>query len=196
MAMPQHCRRHHPHASTTLCLTLNGTSGRSLLSPLILSKTAAWLENTDPLSADPRVPFFERGNDRDSELETDNSSWTEETTPKGAGKGTRKTPPRPHLVFKRQWYFTGADPDHYPSVPHGHHSSPNRKWPKLNPYTGRVFVEKHQERIKQRLSKLDMQLLWRDEKFRNFCRQHILWYLEAHPDYTLPVRRPLRLPRW
>lgn len=41
------------------------------------------------------------------------------------------------------WYFTKSDPDPYPSTPHGHFQSANNPWPKLNPYTGRVFDAKH-----------------------------------------------------
>jgi len=50
----------------------------------------------------------------------------------------------------RLWVFTKADPDSYPSVPHGHFKSQNQKWPKLNPYTGRVFSSKHQEDKKRK----------------------------------------------
>lgn len=69
------------------------------------------------------------------------------------------------------WVFTKADPDSYPSVPHGHYKSQNKKWPKLNPYTGRVFKSKHQEDGNKRLTKKQMKIIWTDEKFKSFCRE-------------------------
>lgn len=100
------------------------------------------------------------------------------------------------FLFNREWVFTKSDEDSYPSVPHGHNKHQNMKWPKLNPYTGRVFSGKHQEVRKKRLSKEQMQALWTDEKFRSFCREMIVWYLEHQPHYRFPVSQPLRLPRW
>lgn len=94
------------------------------------------------------------------------------------------------------WVFTKSDLDSYPSIPHGHSRSQNKKWPKLNPYTGRVFVSKYQEDEKQRLSKIQMRNIWSDEKFKSFCREMIVWYQEKFPYYEFPVRRPLRMPRW
>ena len=76
------------------------------------------------------------------------------------------------------WVFTKSDPDSYPSVPHGHFESQNKKWPKLNPYTGRVFSSKHQEDKKKRLSKKQLRNIWSDEKFKSFCREMIIWYQE------------------
>ncbi|WP_216712728.1 hypothetical protein [Pseudoalteromonas sp. TB64] len=94
------------------------------------------------------------------------------------------------------WVFTKADPDSYPSVPHGHFKNQNNKWPKLNPYTGRIFSAKHQEDKKQLLSKKQMRKIWSDEKFKSFCREMIIWYQEKFSYYEFPVRRPLRMPRW
>jgi|ERR1700730_15185828 len=59
-------------------------------------------------------------------------------------------------LFWQGWVFTKADPDPYPSTPHGHWRDPNQKWPKLNPYTGRVFKQKNQEDSSRRLRKKDM----------------------------------------
>ena len=94
------------------------------------------------------------------------------------------------------WVFTKADPDSYPSVPHGHFKSKDRKWPKLNPYTGRVFKSKHQEDKNNRFTKKQMKIIWSDEKFKSFCREMIIWYQEQFPYYEFPVPRPLRMPRW
>lgn len=100
------------------------------------------------------------------------------------------------FIAWKTWYFTGSDPDSYPSVPHGHYQSATNRWPKLNPYTGRVFSQKNKEDNSKRLSKNEMQQLWRDFDFRNFCRAHILWYMQKHGQYRFPVRNPLKLPRW
>jgi hypothetical protein len=94
------------------------------------------------------------------------------------------------------WVFTKADPDSYPSVPHGHFKSQNTKWPKLNPFTGRVFAAKNQEENNKKLSKRQMKLIWNDEKFKSFCREMIVWYMEKFPHYEFPVRTPLRFPKW
>lgn len=94
------------------------------------------------------------------------------------------------------WVFTKADPDPYPSIPHGHYKNQNNKWPKLNPYTGRVFNSKQQEAKSERLSKEQMQIIWRDEKFKSFCREMIVWYREQFSSYKFPVRSPSRMPKW
>lgn len=100
------------------------------------------------------------------------------------------------LLLLGVWNFTKADADHYPSVPHGHYKKKNQKWPKLNPYNGRVFSEKHQEDKTRRLNRTQMRLVWRNEEFKSFCRDVIVWYLEAYPVYNFPVPHPFRLPRW
>jgi len=94
------------------------------------------------------------------------------------------------------WVFTKADPDPYPSVPHGHYRNQNTKWPKLNPYTGRVFSSKHQEDANKRLSKKQMKEIWSDESFKSFCREMIIWYRETYPYYEFPVSRVLRMPKY
>jgi len=94
------------------------------------------------------------------------------------------------------WVFTKADCDSYPSVPHGHYKNQNTNWPKLNPYTGRVFHSKHQEDTSRRLTKKKMKKIWNDEKFKSFCREMIVWYQEQFPHFEFPVRNPLRMPRW
>ncbi|MBU6502693.1 MAG: hypothetical protein KGQ35_07495, partial [Burkholderiales bacterium] len=76
------------------------------------------------------------------------------------------------LVLKR-WYFTLGDADCSPSIPHGHENAKTQKWPKLNPYTGKVFTATHQEDAPRRLSRLDMQMLWRDDAFVDHCQQQV-----------------------
>lgn len=99
------------------------------------------------------------------------------------------------FVFNKQWFFTKSDRDPYPSTPHGHFKGKNNRWPKLNPYTGRVFKTKHQEETSKRLSKNELKKLWSEKRFRSFCREYIMWYMEEFPDYKFPVPHPLRFPR-
>ena len=100
-----------------------------------------------------------------------------------------------HFLFLKKWIFTKSDPDSYPSIPHGHYKNQNKQWPKLNPYTGRVFSNKHKEDAKSRLDKDQLNMLWNDRKFRSFCRDMLVWYIEEYPYYEFSVLDPLRLPR-
>lgn len=100
------------------------------------------------------------------------------------------------LLCLNIWVFTKSDPDTYPSVPHGHYRNKNNAWPKLNPYTGRVFSSKHHEDRAKRLSKKDLKLMWSNEKFKSFCREVIIWHLEQFPHYRFRVQHPLRFPRY
>jgi len=100
------------------------------------------------------------------------------------------------LTCLNTWVFTKSDPDSYPSVPHGHYMNKNNKWPKLNPYTGRVFSRKNQEDKSKMLKKRELKRLWSSEKLKTFCREMIVWYQEKYPHYEFPVRRPLRMPRY
>lgn len=100
-----------------------------------------------------------------------------------------------HLLFLKTWVFTKSDPDSYPSIPHGHFQNKNKQWPKLNPYTGRVFSGKHKEDTHSRLDKDQLNTLWNDHRFRSFCRDMLVWYIEKFPYYEFPMLDPLRLPR-
>lgn len=152
-------------------------------------RVARWLTEDDSTSAmarDPREP---------PAPESEQSSPDEEHA-KVKGSGRVEEPGWMELLVLGKWLFTKSDPDAYPATPHGHLHSATREWPKLNPYTGRVFKEKHQEDVTLRLGKREMQRLWRDHAFRDFCRSYILLYVEAHPYYAFRVTHPLRFPRW
>ena len=149
---------------------------------------ADWLE-IDAGSDDPRQPGV-------------SEELREETTPEGDGEKGRQTaadtsrPDDSSIEFLWSgWLFTRQDPDPYPSTPHGHLGKSNRAWPKLNPYTGRVFKQKHQEDLSLRLTKKQMILLWSDQRFRDFCRSHVVWYAETFPRHAFGVSHPLRFPR-
>jgi hypothetical protein len=101
------------------------------------------------------------------------------------------------LAFNR-WMFTVGDRDCYPSVPHGHLHKKTNEWPKLNPYTGRVFSDLHEEKVGCRLTKAEMKLLWNDNDFVEYCRKQVLWYSDFAQEYEFPRARfgRLRFPRW
>lgn len=93
------------------------------------------------------------------------------------------------------WIFTKADADSYPCVPFGYYKNPKQQWPKLDPYTGRVYNAKHQENVQQRLSKADLQKIWADEMLKSLCREITIWYQEQFRSYTFPVRNHMRIPK-
>jgi hypothetical protein len=88
------------------------------------------------------------------------------------------------------WLFHQADPDYFPSIPHGHWHSDHRR--KLHAYRGWVYQE---DRQVGREPRRNIVALWNDEKFRTFAAVAIQYYLVTYPKYAWPVRHPLRLPR-
>lgn len=104
----------------------------------------------------------------------------------------------PQFLAFNKWVFTVGDPDCYPSVPHGHLHRKTNEWPKLNPYTGRVFVDVHHEEESCRLTKAEMKSLWNNEKFEEHCRKQVLWYSHFAPNYEFPRARfgKFRFPKW
>ncbi|WP_247362269.1 hypothetical protein, partial [Ralstonia pseudosolanacearum] len=101
------------------------------------------------------------------------------------------------MVLKK-WHFTIGDVDCVPSVPHGHENSKTQSWPKMNPYTGRVFTGMHKEDVSQRLDRNEMRLLWRNDDFVERCRRQVIWYAENHRSYPFSNARRglLHFPRW
>lgn len=101
------------------------------------------------------------------------------------------------LALKR-WYFTIGDPDCAPSVPHGHENAKTQKWPKINPYTGKVFTSVHAEDTSRRLTREEMKALWRNSDFVDHCREHVKWYAARFSEYRfINARRGfLAFPRW
>lgn len=104
----------------------------------------------------------------------------------------------PQFLALNKWMFTVGDRDCYPAVPHGHLQKKTNEWPKLNPYTGRVFSDVHQEDVSSRLDRSQMKLLWNNSKFVDLCRKQVLWYSDFAPMYTFPRARlgKLQFPRW
>lgn len=99
------------------------------------------------------------------------------------------------LLYLDHWVFKKNEPDSYPAVPFAYHSDPKNLWPKLDPYTGRVYNAKYNENISMRLSKKDLQKLWSDDGFKSFCREITIWHQEQYSSHTFPVRNHLRMPK-
>jgi hypothetical protein len=157
-------------------------------------RIAEWLYGGSGQDADPRdVGGEERERENEDELAPGDATVTVQ-------HGDPNDPHDPgYLSFLfNGWVFTKADPDPYPSTPHGHWKDQNNKWPKLDPYHGRVFKTKHDEVTSMRLNKSQMKILWSDEKFKDFCRGHLIWYMEIHTHHVFRVSRDrlFRFPRW
>src|SRR5260370_41009745 len=88
------------------------------------------------------------------------------------------------------WRFYQADPDPFPSVPHGHWHSDQRR--KLHAYRGWVYQE---DRQIDREPRWKIIALWNDEKFRSFASAAIQYYWVTFPWHRWPVPDPRRLPR-
>ena len=131
---------------------------------------ALWLADAHSGSElDPRTDSDEETSE-DKEYESEhNGKQGTVITRTDSGQPTQKDNDNwMELVCFGTWVFTKADPDSYPSVPHGHYKNQNIKWPKLIPYTGRVFSSKYQEDTSQRLSKKQMKEIWIDPSFKSF----------------------------
>lgn len=89
----------------------------------------------------------------------------------------------------RVWRFHEADPDFFPSIPHGH-AVQNQD--KLDVYRGSIFRGDHP--IGKEPRRL-LVVLWNDSKFRDYARRVILWYQTVYPNFVWPVPHPQRLPR-
>jgi hypothetical protein len=90
-----------------------------------------------------------------------------------------------------QWEFHLADPDFFPSIPHGHEHG--RDQPKLDPFIGWVYDKTKQIRREKRKT---IVRLWNDDNFRHFARRAISFYLNTYSNYNgWRVSNPLRLPR-
>lgn len=157
-------------------------------------EVARWLQDPTPGLADPRDP---EAGDPDREEEVGEAPEGQAVTVRTGDPSDPDDPGYLQFLFMK-WVFTKADPDPYPSTPHGHWQNQNRKWPKLNPYTGRAYSAKEQEDKSQRLSRSQLRMLWGDEAFRDFCRGHLVWYREKFRFHRFPVPDAdlLRFPWW
>ena len=161
-------------------------------------KVADWLSEQNAGMRDPR-----REHDEEEPARDRPESSEEQGSGGGGGSSGNEgsnSDSSPYMQFLalNTWMFTVGDRDCYPSVPHGHFQRKTNKWPKLNPYIGRVFSGMHTEDIRARLSRTEMKALWSDEDFVEHCRQQVLWYSHFAPSYGFPKARRGRLefPRW
>ncbi len=158
---------------------------------------AHWLGDESGEYGDPRIDESDESNVPN---EQEHAEFEGDAVSVRAGSnrssGKEDEPLILELTLLGTWIFTKSDRDPYPSVPHGHDRNQTKAWPKLNPYTGRVFTAKHQENKSMRLSKRKMKEIWSDKSFRSFCREMIVWYQETHLHFRFPVKNPHKLPRW
>lgn len=161
------------------------------------AEVAEWLFDPGHIMRDPRL-----GRDEEPGVRESSECERPDTAPPAEGaKKDNPADPCPHLVMLGKWVFTVGDADCYPSVPHGHFQKKTNSWPKLNPYTGRVFSAPHEEDKARRLIKKEMQILWNDGEFLELCHKQINWYSEFAPQYEFVTDRYGRhrrhnLPRW
>jgi hypothetical protein len=104
-----------------------------------------------------------------------------------------------HLILKftadtstnlSNWVFHQADPDFFPSIPHGHLSG--KAQPKLDAYLGWIYKGAKQT---AREPKENIIALWNDKKFRAFAGAAIDYYTTTFPNHQWRVATPWRLPR-
>ena len=88
------------------------------------------------------------------------------------------------------WVFNQYDHDFFPSIPHGHYQG--RRWPKLDAYLGWTYVRSKQDKREPRKKII---ALWNDDKFRDFARDAINWYMARYPNHRWRVPHPRKLPR-
>lgn len=131
-----------------------------------------------------------------------NSTSEEDSVPKSAGvAGHKKKPSKPGSLqlmpagLRQPWTFTKGDPDPYPAIPHGHLGNQNRKWPKLNPYTGIGYAAMHSKDSSLTLKRRELIALWNDDAFRGFCLDHVSWWIDTHRDWNWHISKPRRFPR-
>lgn len=146
-------------------------------------EVAGWLFDTTGLVVDPRDPDGEDGERRREEGE----GPADGDVTVGTADPIDPDDPGNQRLLLMGWMFTKGDPDPYPSAPHGHWRSKDRKWPKLNPYTGRVYARNESEDVSRRLDRMQLHILWRDEAFKDFCRSHLVWFVETYPHHVFPV---------
>jgi hypothetical protein len=161
---------------------------------------AEWLANIDNILPDPRGIVEDREVSRNADRRNrDQTSRSDEENDESKSGGKKGDDPEwMRLIVLNKWHFTLGDADCVPSVPHGHENSKTQSWPKLNPYTGRVFTDVQQEDVSKRLDRHEMQTLWRDESFVERCRRQVIWYANSFPAYAFANARRGRLhfPRW
>lgn len=102
-------------------------------------------------------------------------------------------PPYIHFAMSvggRRWDFIVGDPDHWPSIPHGH-GWQDPRW-KIDPYRGETFF---QTRPKRRIHRRELVAFWNDDKFRGYALGEIDHWAQSHPNWSWRIPQFRRLPR-
>ncbi|GMV56619.1 MAG: hypothetical protein AMXMBFR6_24240 [Betaproteobacteria bacterium] len=163
-------------------------------------EVAHWLSMDGEGKPDPRSGRHEEQECPRENDEIHENDGAQRRGGSGSANSTEENPTHrwPQFLAFNKWMFTVGDRDCYPSVPHGHLHRKTNEWPKLNPYTGRVFAGVHAEDVSSRLTKAEMKTLWNNEDFVELCRKQVLWYSDFAPDYAFPSARfgRLRFPKW
>jgi hypothetical protein len=161
---------------------------------------AKWLSNDEEEGVDPREPFAEPNEDVNdkNDVETPRQGDGSAASANSAGGNDNNETRWPRFLLLNKWHFTIGDVDCVPSVPHGHENSKTQSWPKLNPYTGKVYIGVEREDVSRRLNRNDMKKIWTNKKFLEECRKQIVWYAENFPSYQFRNARRGRdcLPKW
>lgn len=159
---------------------------------------ARWLFPKGEFEPDPREPDVQQRQRPGEDKATDDFTPSLSDTQLQGETGESENPEFIEFLALSHWHFTLGDVDCVPSVPHGHENAKTQAWPRLNPYTGRVFVKMHVEDVSHRLERSEMQKIWRDDKFIELCRKQVLWYSDKSPRYLFPNARRGKhhFPRW
>jgi len=162
---------------------------------------AQWLDSDDDSLRDPRDPSDER---QFEDVEPRDERPRQPVPPTGSSGGSAmededdESDRWPRFLAFNKWVFTLGDRDCSPSVPHGHLHKKTNERPKLNPYTGRVFWDRHKEDLGLRLTRKEMKTLWSDSEFVEHCHEQVKFYSEFAREYDFPKahRGRYNFPRW
>lgn len=95
-----------------------------------------------------------------------------------------------HATGLSAWEFHKGDADPFPSVPHAHQRSNNKR--KFDPFLGFIYLRGAPDGREPRESIIK---LWNDNKFRLFAKEAIGYFFQQNPHWRWRVPFPLRLPR-
>lgn len=87
-------------------------------------EVSLWLSGDGEISADPRLGCDE--DIKDESREPNEDELDPEHVHSYTGKTGDETDNRLEILCLGLWVFTKADPDSYPSIPHGHYRNQNR----------------------------------------------------------------------
>lgn len=95
-----------------------------------------------------------------------------------------------HATGLGAWEFHKGDADPFPSIPHAHHCSNDKR--KLDAFLGFIYLRNAPD---GRVSRESIVMLWNDKKFRLFAKEAIGYFFQPNPHWRWRVPFPFRLPR-